>query len=81
VRVFQLVLHLLHLPRLLLQRLLILYQLLVDLRPRLPRQHVLQLQKQLLLLANQVLLRLHLLRLSYQPSIIDIKNTSAASVS
>ena len=61
--VLQFVLHLLHLARLLLQRLLVLYQLLVDLGSWLSRQHVLQLQEQLLLVADQVLLCLHLLRL------------------
>jgi hypothetical protein len=65
VGVLELVLHLLHLARLLLQGLLVTDQLLVDLGARLASQHVLQLQEQFFLIADEVFLGLNLLGLCY----------------
>ncbi len=63
--VLELVLHLLHLARLLLQGLLVTDQLLVDLGARLASQHVLQLQEQFFFIADEVFLGLNLLGLCY----------------
>lgn len=63
--VLELVLHLLHLARLLLQGLLVTDQLLVDLGARLASQHVLQLQEQFFFIADEVFLGLNLLSLCY----------------
>jgi hypothetical protein len=65
VGVLELVLHLLHLARLLLQGLLVTDQLLVDLGARLASQHVLQLQEQFFFIADEVFLGLNLLSLCY----------------
>jgi hypothetical protein len=65
VGVLELVLHLLHLARLLLQGLLVTDQLLVDLGARLASQHVLQLQEQFFFIADEVFLGLNLLGLCY----------------
>lgn len=77
VGVFQLVLHLLHLPSLLLQSLTVLDKLLMDLGSWLSCQNILQLQKQFLLLSNQVLLLLHLFSLGDEPSLksLNLENS------